>query len=77
MTCQALGPMRTSTILAAFLFIVAGAFFVYSMVITPRMDSGLETQGYRPPIQDISPSPEPTQTPKPLEKSNVPPAQGR
>ena len=66
--------MRTSIVLAAFLFVVAGAFFVYSMVITPRMDSGLLSQGYRPPIQDTPPSPE--TKPKPLERSNVPPAQG-
>jgi hypothetical protein len=61
-----------ASLVAFFLLAVTLIFIVYSMVITPRMDSGVPEQGYRPPIQDQGPAPEPKQ--KPFEKSNVPPA---
>jgi hypothetical protein len=63
--------MRKGTILAVILFSVAAALFVYSMVLTPRMDMDLPEEGYRPRIQDQS-SPEPKKPP--LIDSNVPPA---
>jgi hypothetical protein len=68
--------MRTGTILAVVLFAVASLFFVYSMVITPRMDSGVPEQGYRRPIQDQPAHPD-TQKKPPLVESNVPPASGK
>ena len=63
--------MRTGTLLAVLLFAIAAVFFVYSMVITPRMDSGVREQGYRPPIQELAP---PKEQKPPLVDSNVPPA---
>ena len=63
--------MRVASSVAVLLFVIAAAFFIYSMMITPRMDSGLSEQGYRPPIQDQAP--EPKSKPS-LQKSNVPPA---
>jgi hypothetical protein len=57
---------------ALVLVLITIGFVVYSAVITPRMDSGVPEQGYRPPIQDIGPPPASKQPP--LQKSNVPPA---
>jgi hypothetical protein len=66
-------PKRNpASLFAIFLLAVTLVFIVYSLVITPRMDSGVPEQGYRPPIQDQGPSPESKQ--QPFEKSNVPPA---
>lgn len=67
--------MRITTVVAIALFLVAGGFFVYSMVITPSMNSGVQQQGYRRPIQDLGPSPNNDDNGKqrPLQKSNVPP----
>jgi hypothetical protein len=64
--------MRITTVVAVLLFAVASVFLVYSMVITPRMDSGVAEQGYRKPIQDTPPSPEAKKPPS--VDSNVPPA---
>jgi hypothetical protein len=55
---------------AVALAVIAGIFVVYSMVITPRMDSGVPEMGYRPPIQDQA---TPSEIKQPLQKSNVPP----
>jgi hypothetical protein len=46
--------MRTASLIAVCLFLVAAALVVYSMAITPQMDSGVEQQGYRRPIQDMA-----------------------
>jgi hypothetical protein len=64
--------MRPASWLVVFLVTAAAAFTIYSMVITPRLDSGVPEQGYRPPIQDNPSAPTPKS--KPFEKSNVPPA---
>ena len=61
-----------ASLVAGFLLAIALVFIFYSLVITPRMDSGVSEQGYRRPIQDQGPAPETKQ--KPFEKSNVPPA---
>jgi hypothetical protein len=63
--------LRPGTLAAILVAIAAAAFLLYSAVITPRMDSGLPEQGYRPPIQE-QPA---TEKPKPpLQDTNVPPA---
>jgi hypothetical protein len=67
-----MGRTNIASWAALALALVAGIFIVYSLVITPRMDSGVPEQGYRRPIQDNPSSPEPKA--KPFEKSNVPPA---
>jgi hypothetical protein len=64
--------MRIASVTAIILFVVAAGFFVYSMVITPRMDSGVQQQGYRRPIQDLTPPKEKDKN-APLQNSNVPP----
>jgi len=66
-----MGRFNFATWTAVVLAVVAGIFVVYSMVITPRMDSGVPKMGYRPPIQDqVTPS----EVKQPLQKSNVPPS---
>jgi hypothetical protein len=62
--------MRIGTVAAVFLFAAAAGLFVYSMVITSRIGSEVEQQGYRAPIQDQA---EPPEIRQPLQKSNVPP----
>ena len=64
--------MRAGSALAAILFAIAAVFLIYSLVITPRMDSGVEGQGYRPPVQDLTPPKNQDKQP-PLQNSNVPP----
>jgi hypothetical protein len=61
-----------ASLVAVFLLAITLGFVVYSLVITPRMDSSVPEQGYRPFIQDQGPAPESKQ--QPFEKSNVPPA---
>jgi hypothetical protein len=67
--------MRPGTVAALILAIAVGGILIYSAVITPRMDSGVPEEGYRPPIQDL-PAGE-KQKPPPLVDSNVPPAGGQ
>lgn len=62
--------MRTGTLLAIFLFIVAAGLFAYSMILTSHMESSTEP-GSRPPIQDLD---TPKEEKPPLVDSNVPPA---
>jgi hypothetical protein len=65
--------MSPGALLAAFLLVAAAIFVIYSVVITPYMDSGVSEQGYRRPIQDqASPKLKDEKEP-PLQKSNVPP----
>jgi hypothetical protein len=65
--------MRRSLVAVVLLFVVAAAFLIYGMIITPWMDSGVSEQGYRRPIQD-QPAQQETPTKPPLTDSNVPPA---
>jgi hypothetical protein len=65
--------MRPGTLAALILAVAVAAFLVWSVVITPRMDSGVTEQGYRRPIQD-EPATEKNQQKPPLTDSNVPPA---
>jgi len=67
-----MGRISPASWVAVLLLAATFVFVIYSMVITPRMDSGVPEQGYRPPIQDQGPAPGLKQ--KPFERSNVPPA---
>ena len=66
-----MGRFSFATWTAVLLAVVASVFVVYSVVITPRMDSGVPQMGYRPPIQDQT---TPSEIKQPLQKSNVPPS---
>ena len=63
--------MKSGTIAAVILAALALIFIIYSGMFTPRMNSGVPEQGYRPPIQDQKAT-EPKQPP--LQDTNVPPA---
>jgi hypothetical protein len=65
--------MSSAAWVAVFLLAATLVFVMYSIIITPRMDSGVPEQGYRRPIQDLPPNAEPKKE-EPLQNSNVPPA---